>query len=379
MKTLPITLLILIMSLTWRGMDLYAQPSNDLIENAINMNLGPVPYVEENVDFPNATNTNDHTPPLGCALSQPGVWYKFTATREGSIGAGIILPSSPVVVFFEGPAEGVTSGMDLIYVDQPTNECAVGSTSSIIATPGTTYYIYMKNNVASNVFINTANVFQSPENDLVVNATNLNGLQDFFENDIHFLMATNEDDGGQQGGCNTAIVPVIWYKFTAQSDGEVIASLGNPQNQSVVIFYTADDEDAQSGADLTWVDQATNECDENNWASIEATANTTYYVLVTSLLPYGDFSINLSEVMENPDITVVEFNHYPNPVNDRLYFTSKNHIDSINLYTISGQRVLINEIGNSHGWVDMSHLPTGVYLAEIISETGKTTAKILKK
>lgn len=379
MKKLQITLLLSLCSLAWGGFDVYAQPANDLIENAIDLNLGPVPYMEGGVDFPNATNTNDHTPPLGCVLSQPGVWYKFTATKAGSIGAGILLPSSPVVVFFEGPAEGVTSGMELEYVDQPTNECAEGSTSSITTTPGTTYYIYMKNNVVSDVIINTSNVFQTPENDLVINATNLNGLEDFYENDIHFLMTTFEDDGGQLGGCDTATLPVIWYKFTAQTDGEVIASLGNPPNMSAIIFYTADDEDAQSGADLTWVNQPTNLCEENNWTTIEATANTTYYILVATALPYGDFSINLSAVMGSAENSVVTFNYYPNPVVDRLHFSSKNHIDAINLYNISGQRVFTSDISNSHGSLDLSQLPTGMYLAEIISQGNKTTAKILKK
>lgn len=379
MKTLKITLLLSIFSFISGNIEMFAQPANDLIANAINLNFGPVPYHELGVDFPNATNTNDHTPALGCALSQPGVWYKFTAAKDGEIGAGIILPSSAVVIFFEGPAEGVTSGMQLEYVDQPSNDCAVGSTSSIEATAGTTYYIYMKNNVVSDVIINTTNVFQVPENDLIENATNLNGLEDFYENDIHFLMATNTNDGGQQGGCNTGSTIGIWYKFTTETDGTVIAALSNSAGESAIIFYTAENENAQTGADLTWVDQPTNLCNPNNWVSIEATANTTYYVFIATILPYGDFAINLASVMGTSENTMVDFNYNPNPVVDRLNFSSKNNIDSIQLYTISGQHVLTQKIGAAHGSVNLSHLPTGMYLAEIISGGEKTTAKILKK
>ncbi|HZH69720.1 MAG TPA: hypothetical protein VFD80_04650, partial [Flavobacteriaceae bacterium] len=192
MKKLSALLLVITISITLGNAKLMAQPGNDLIENATDLGYGPIPYEESEVDFSNATNTNDHTPALGCALSQAGVWYKFTATIAGSVGAGILLPDSPVIVFFEGPSEGVTSGMQLEYVDQPSNTCDVGSTSSITTTSGTTYYVYFKNNVDSDILINTTNVFQVPENDLIENAISMNEeTMPYVEENIHFLMATN--------------------------------------------------------------------------------------------------------------------------------------------------------------------------------------------
>lgn len=379
MKKLPALLLVLTISITLGSAKLMAQPENDLIENAIDLGYGPIPYIEAVVDFPNATNTNDHTPALGCALSQPGVWYKFTATKSGAVGAGIILPDSPVIVFFEGPSEGVTSGMQLEYVDQPSNTCAVGSSSSITTTPGTTYYVYFKNNVASDILVNTTNAFQAPENDLIENAIDLNGLEDYFDEDIHFLLATNTNDGGQQGGCNTATTPGIWYKFTTEADGEVIAGLGNPAGDSAIIFFTAEDENAQTGADLTWVDQPTNLCDANNLVSIQATENTTYYVFVGTAFAYGDFSINLSEILSSSEHTIVDFSYYPNPVVDQLNFSAKTSIDTVKIYNLSGQMVLNQNINSTTGSVNVSHLSKGIYLAEITSDGAKVTAKIVKK
>ncbi|GGD85578.1 hypothetical protein GCM10011312_07050 [Planktosalinus lacus] len=357
---------------------LIAQPANDLIENAIDLGYGPIPYDEEAVDFSNATNANDHTPGgTGCALSQPGVWYKFTATKVGVVGAGIILPDSPVIVFFEGPAEGVTSGMELFYVDQPNNTCAVGSLSSIETTPGTTYYVYMKNNVASDILINTTNAFQVPENDLIENAINLNGMEDYFEEDIHFLMATNTNDGGANG-CDIGEAG-IWYKFTAQIDGQVVAGISSAATEGGIIFYTAEDENATSGSDLTWFNAPNNPCAGGNITSIEAIAGNTYYVFTGMDDPYGDFSINLSQILNNSDFTIVDFNYYPNPVVEQLNFSSKTTIDHIKVYNLLGQVVLNEIINNTSGSLDMRHLTNGMYLAEVTSGDIKTTAKILKK
>ncbi|MCR9181687.1 MAG: T9SS type A sorting domain-containing protein [Flavobacteriaceae bacterium] len=379
MKTLSTLLLVLTMSFTIGLANLTAQPPNDLIENAIDLGFGPIPFTESNVDFPNATNTSDHTPALGCALSQPGVWYTFTATKTGVVGAGIFLPDSPVIVFFEGPSEGVTSGMQLEYVDQPTNTCGVGSTSSIETTIGTTYYVYLKNNVASDIIINTANAFQAPENDLIENAIDLNGLEDYFEEDIHFLLATITDDGGQQGGCNTQNTPGIWYKFTAGTDGQVIGGLSSGPGNSAIIFFTAIDENAQTGADLTWVNQPTNICNTSNLSSIDATEGSVYYVFVGSADAYADFSINLAGILSTTENTQIEFDYYPNPVVNQLNFNSKSTIDNIKIYNLMGQQVLNQDINNNSGSIDMNYLSKGMYLAEITSGVHKTTAKILKK
>ena len=382
MKTLSTTLILFIfgISMTMGSAKIIAQPANDLIANAIDLGYGPIPYTESNVDFPNATNTNDGTPGgTGCALFQSGVWYKFTATNAGTIGAGIVNPSSPIIVFFQGPAEGVTFGMQLTHVDQAGNPCAAGPTATIDTTPGVTYYLFVKNIVVSDIFINTINAFQAPENDLIENAIDLNGLEDHFDEDIHFLMSSITNDGGQQGGCNTGNTPGIWYKFTAGADGQVIGGLSSGPGNSAIIFFTASDENAQSGADLTWVNQPTNTCNTSNLSSIEATEGSTYYVFVGSADAYADFSINLSAILSNPDHTLIDFNYFPNPVIDQLNFNSKNTIDKITIYNLMGQQVLNHNINSNSGSIDIRNLSKGMYLAEVTSGDKKTTAKILKK
>jgi len=77
--------------------------------------------MKSNVNFPEATTTNDQTfPGNGCSLTQAAVWYKFTATKAGNVAAGILNPNGAVVVFFSGSANA-TNGQNLIFGDQNNN------------------------------------------------------------------------------------------------------------------------------------------------------------------------------------------------------------------------------------------------------------------
>lgn len=382
MKTFSTTLLLIIfsISLTLGSAKLMAQPMNDFIVNAIDVGYGPIPYTQQAVDFPNATNTNDTTPGgTGCSLSQPAVWYKFTATKVGTVTAGIINPDGAVIVFFTGPATGVTTGSQLTHVDQNNNPCDYGPLASIQTTIGTTYYVYMRNLVVSDIGINTSTVFQAPENDHITNAINLNGIEDYFKSDIHFLLASTTDDGGQQGDCDTQAFPGIWYKFTAGSDGQVVAGISTAANESAIIFYSAENENAQTGADVTWVNQPSNGCATNNLVSIQAIAGTTYYIFVVSISAYADFSINLSQVqLSNESFNVSSLNYYPNPVKDVLQLESGTVLTQIRIFNIAGQEVLSQKISDTQATISLATLTPGIYMAEVSDQTATNTVKIIK-
>ena len=355
-----------------------AQPANDHIIDAIDLSEGPVMYLEENVSFTQATTTGD-SGQQGCGTGTAGIWYKFTATASGDIGASIEPFVQPIVVFYSAPDENATSGQDLTWVEQQTNPCENSNFSSIIATAGTTYYIFMKNDVDANVGINLNNVFATPDNDLIENATNLNGLEDYFDEDVHTLMATNTGDGGQNGCDTNFIMDAVWYKFTAQIDGQVVVGIGNAPGQSAAVFYSADNENATSGSDLTYVVQSGNECGEGNLKSIDATAGTTYYILAATGLSHMDVSINLSGVLGVADNTIAGFSFYPNPVTNQLNLNAKNSIDNVQLFNLLGQKVIDEKVGATSNSLDLSHLKTGLYVMTVTSEGRTASFKVVKK
>lgn len=380
MKTLttPLKLITLLIIIGFGSPKAYAQPANDHITNATDLSLGPVMFLDENVAFTQATSTGD-SGQQGCGTGTAGIWYKFTATAEGEIGAGIEPFLQPIVVFYTAENENATTGQDLTYVDQQTNPCENSNFSSILTTIGTTYYIFVKNDVDANVMINLDQVFAAPVNDLIENATNLNGLEDYFEPNIHFLMATFTGNAGMNGGCDLSNTPGIWYKFTAEGDGQVVAGMSTSAGDTAIIFFSADNENATQGSDLTYVDQPTNPCDTGNLRSIQATANTTYYVFVATALPRADFSINLSAILGTPENSIEGFTFYPNPTSGEINLSARNTIDSVQFFNLLGQVVYQEHIGTTQRSIPLAHLETGLYVMSITSEGITANYKVIKK
>lgn len=68
-----------------------------------------------------------------------------------------------------------------------------------------------------------------------------------------------------------------------------------------------------------------------------------------------------STVLAVNEVTQETFNAYPNPVKDRLYFTT-NKIASVEIYNLLGAKIVTQTILNNG--VDMSLLPKGLYLVK---------------
>lgn len=356
---------------------LMAQPANDHISDAIDLGEGPFPYSEMGVNFQDATFSGDSTP-NPCGIGTAGIWYKFRATANGIVAAVMVNPDSSIVIFFEGP-DDAASGQELTWVDQQSNPCDNGASASIQTTPGTTYYIYMRNLSASDVLINAEPAFQAPENDLIENAIDLaQEPMPYSQADIHILMATDTDDSGQIG-CPSETTPGIWYKITPAQDGEIFALISGTLGTTAGIFYSSENSNATSGEELTWIDQPNNPCGPNGEVQIQAEEGLTYYLFVASMNPYINLQIDVSSVLNTSENNLVNFNYYPNPVIDQLNFNSKNTIDKITIYNLMGQQVLNHNINSNTGSIDLSNLSKGMYLAEITSGSSMTTAKILKK
>ncbi len=355
-------------------------PENDLVENATNIALGPLPFLESDVNFPEATQDGGGQQG-GCTMNDESVWYKFTATKTGIVGASIAPANGPVIIFYSAPNENVTDPSELTYVDEPSNPCAVNTPSSIEAVEGTTYYIYMANGQAANIIINVSEAFAVPINDYIINAIDL-GLESvpFVDEDVHILMSTNTDDSGQDG-CNSESAPVIWYKFTAEADGQIESSIIENDELNVIVFYTADDLNATSGADLTWVDQRDNICGpaSNNNTIIDAVEGTSYYILVASNSPVITFEIDLSLVLETPENLFDDFNYYPNPINNEINISANIYIEGITIFNLLGQQVYSELINTKSSSINLSHLNKGMYIMTVSSEGASASYKIIKK
>ena len=379
MKTL-FTTTVLILFIALAPTKAIAQPANDLIENAIDLAYVPIVYNGTNIGFSSATTTNDDTPPSGCGVTQAGVWYRFTAAQNGTVFAGIVTPDDAVIIFYEGPATGVTSGMQLIYVDQQNNPCAgSGPLANIQATAGTTYYVYMRNVVDSDVIINAEDVFIVPANDLIENAIDLaQETTPYSQDDIHMLMATDTNDDGQIG-CPSNSTAGIWYKITPSQEGEISALISGELGTTVGIFYSSENSNATSGEELTWVDQPNNPCFPNGEVLIQAEEGLTYYLFVASLNAYINLQIDVSSVLSTVDNQFIDVHFYPNPVTNELNLSAKLPIDEVVVYSLVGQKVFSEKIGMASSSIDLGQLSRGMYLMKVFSEGKSASYKIVKE
>jgi hypothetical protein len=70
---------------------------------------------------------------------------------------------------------------------------------------------------------------------------------------------------------------------------------------------------------------------------------------------------------------------YPNPVIDFLYINNDNRIKEVEVYNVSGQRILSETINAQKGSVDMRGATAGVYIVKVNTEKGSQSLKIIKK
>lgn len=95
----------------------------------------------------------------------------------------------------------------------------------------------------------------------------------------------------------------------------------------------------------------------------------------TNNLFYMKLVYNNSTGINNPmskDITI-----YPNPVLDKLFFSTKEEIQKVEIFTLTGQKIYHSERNISN--LDVSHLDSGNYLLKLFTSEGIVSKLIIKK
>ena len=76
-------------------------------------------------------------------------------------------------------------------------------------------------------------------------------------------------------------------------------------------------------------------------------------------------------------IKALVFDLYPNPATDRITIASKSDNASIEIYNITGKRVLFKDLNLGENILNVSQLKTGVYLARLVSDSNVETKKLI--
>ena len=91
------------------------------------------------------------------------------------------------------------------------------------------------------------------------------------------------------------------------------------------------------------------------------------------------FEVTVSIVLSADGFNKTNFMYHPNPVKDVLTLSYQNTIDTVQVYSLLGQKV-IEQSGNQNEMkLDMSQLAAGNYIVKVVSGATTTTVKVVKE
>tara|TARA_R110000850_G_scaffold277086_1_gene422438 strand:- start:184738 stop:186015 length:1278 start_codon:yes stop_codon:yes gene_type:complete len=162
---------------------------------------------------------------------------------------------------------------------------------------------------------------------------------------------------------------VVTVNETALPDGEGTQGFDAGQTLADLVV---------TGENLTWYEDA------GGMTEIPDTTplvdGTTYYVSQTiDGCESGLLAIIVQENLSTADVVFAGLTFYPNPVVDNLHLTNTRIIESAEVYSLSGQKVLTQEINSLTASMNLGQLKTGVYFINISSEGISKTIKVMKK
>lgn len=176
----------------------------------------------------------------------------------------------------------------------------------------------------------------------------------------------------------------LWYSFPAPASGSVTMTLNAAPLVGKIALYNSCN-DAQPLY-----------CAENELIINGLTPNATYYLQVwleASTSPSGKsallnetgaFVLNVQDTstlsVDSQNEEEIFVNVYPNPAKDVITVKSKNTINAIEIFNISGQKVFSNNKSlNGENKIDLRRFTSGLYLMKIYNETTSVTKKIIIK
>jgi hypothetical protein len=312
------------------------------------------------------------------------------------LATGVVVTGGAIDVSWSAPSTGVApTGYDLLFGTTSGSLTNIGSFDADIFTVNisgiaysTTYFwsVVPTNDGSPAVGCDeleftTEDAPPPPANDDCANATPVDALP--YNNTIDATTATNNAGFiAECGGMNDG----VWYKFTVATTGTVdiaTSAVSAGFDQKLAIYS------GSCGA-FVCVDSAddTLDGDGESVTDVAVTAGVEYFINIgywsgSFDAAEGSFTIDITTsdttVLPVNDNTIEGFSLYPNPVNDRLHLNAIDAINNISIYNLLGQEVMNSRPEVSNTEVDMSNLPTGMYIVKVKVGEQLGTYRIVKE
>ena len=167
------------------------------------------------------------------------------------------------------------------------------------------------------------------------------------------------------------------YRKRAAMTAEVRISIPGQSD----VTYTLGDTSAEDGGNNTLVERTL----EYTTAIPLSTATTNITIQIDELVQnsasnvrFRVYDVIVNGTLSTTDIDAqkVSVSAYPNPVNNSFQIEANRSVESIELYTVTGR--LVKTFSQESAY-DISALATGIYIANIKTELGSKTIKIVKQ
>ena len=122
------------------------------------------------------------------------------------------------------------------------------------------------------------------------------------------------------------------------------------------------------------VDQGDNAYyDEALFGDLDLSGNTRVF---NTTIDLGAYEYNSTLGIDDVSFNTNTVKLYPNPVSDRLFIKSTEQVKNISIYNINGQ--LVKQASETTSGIDVSVLPSGLYMIEINTSNNSINQKFLK-
>ena len=175
-------------------------------------------------------------------------------------------------------------------------------------------------------------------------------------------------------GCASERIPVTITVNPAPDAPVVIEVYIAEEGQTLADL----EEDIEFEGTLTWYADEFLAVELPNTTMVED--HTVYFVTQTVNGCESEAAVIEVEFLGTSDINNSAFAYYPNPVKDKLYFTGKEKVQSVQIFDASG-KLIINKESKANGiqQLDVTTLPKGTYIVKAQTDKELQTFKIVKQ
>jgi|GEM_PF-1712254 len=203
--------------------------------------------------------------------------------------------------------------------------------------------------------------------------TSDNGIEGTWNPDLNSTSTTTYTFTPAEGECAEEVEISIVINEVIPPTGESEQILGQGSTLADIIIQPADVEWFASTVDAATL---TNPLP----LSTPLEDNTTYYaVVIDGACSSEAFAVTAFLSLSVDEHEFSNFTYYPNPVKNNLTINNFNPIQKIEIFDLKGKKIIQNNYNSTLIEINLSNLPTAIYIARIKTENETKEVKIVKE